>query len=124
MSGLRANKVKENLVKGKIVAVPMGPMNPDLVEHFGPLGFDGIWFEGEHGPVDFNNVSDLTRACDLWGMTPIVRVYQNEPATIYRTLDLGALGICVPHVNTKSEAENVVNATKFAPIGMTGSFTN
>ena len=124
MADLRENKVKQRLAEGKVVAVPMGPMSPELVEHFGPLGFDGLWLEGEHGPVDFDNVSDLTRACDLWGMTSIVRVYQNEPATIYRTLDLGALGICVPHINSKLEAENVVNATKFAPIGMRGSFTS
>ena len=124
MADLRENKVKKRLTEGKVVAVPMGPMSPELVEHFGPLGFDGLWFEGEHGPVDFDNVSDLTRACDLWGMTSIVRVYQNEPATIYRTLDLGALGICVPHINSKLEAKNVVNATKFAPIGMRGSFTS
>ena len=124
MADLRENKVKQRLAEGKVVAVPMGPMSPELVEHFGPLGFDGLWFEGEHGPVDFDKVSDLPRACDLWGMTSIVRVYQNEPATIYRTLDLGALGICVPHINSKLEAKNVVNATKFAPIGMRGSFTS
>lgn len=124
MTDLRVNKVKESLSEGKVVAVPMGPVSSELIEHFGPLGFDAIWLEGEHGPVDFDNIPDLTRACDLWGMTPIVRVYQNEPAVIYRSLDLGALGICVPHINTKSEAEAVVQASKFAPIGMRGSFTS
>ena len=124
MAELRSNKVKESLSAGKIVTVPMGPMSSELIEHFGPLGVDGLWLEGEHGPVDFDNIPDLTRACDLWGMTPIVRVYQNEPAVIYRTMDLGALGICVPHINTKEEAQAVVEATKFAPIGMRGSFTS
>ena len=124
MAELRSNKVKDSLSEGRIVTVPMGPMSPELIEHFGPLGFDALWLEGEHGPVDFDNIPDLTRACDLWGMTPIVRVHQNEPAVIYRSMDLGALGICVPHINTKVEAQEVVNATKFAPIGMRGSFTS
>ena len=124
MAELRSNKVKDSLSEGRIVTVPMGPMRPELIEHFGPLGFDALWLEGEHGPVDFDNIPDLTRACDLWEMTPIVRVYQNEPAVIYRSMDLGALGICVPHINTKVEAQEVVNATKFAPIGMRGSFTS
>ena len=124
MTELRVNKVKQSLAESKVVTVPMGPMSPELIEHFGPLGFDALWLEGEHGPVDFDNIPDLTRACDLWEMTPIVRVYQNEPAVIYRTLDLGAMGVCVPHINTKSEAEAVVQASKFAPMGMRGSFTS
>ncbi|MEC8912804.1 MAG: aldolase/citrate lyase family protein, partial [Chloroflexota bacterium] len=124
MSNLRQNKAKKNLSDGKIVSVPMGPMNGDLIEHFGPLGFDAMWLEGEHGPVDFNNIPDLTRACDLWDMTPIVRVHQNEPATIYRTFDLGAQAITVPHINTKEEALSVVDSGKFAPIGNRGSFTS
>ena len=107
MAELRPNKAKRNLSDGKIVSVPMGPLNGDLIEHFGPLGFDAIWLEGEHGPVDFNNIPDLTRACDVSGLSSIVRVHQNEPAVIYRTFDLGAQGVTVPHINTKQEAEAV-----------------
>ena len=124
MVELRENKIKNNLNRGEVVAIPMGPLNGDIIEHFGPLGFDGIWLEGEHGPVDFNNIPDLTRACDLWNMSPIVRVHQNEPGVIYRTFDLGAQGVAIPHVNTKIEAQAVVSASKFGPIGMRGSATS
>src|SRR5204863_6554418 len=48
----------------------------------------------------------------------------NDYATIYRTLDRGAQGICVPHVNTRAEAEAVVEAAKFAPLGRRGMFTS
>ena len=34
------------------------------------------------------------------------------------------MGICVPHVNTKAEAQNVVDGAKFAPIGHRGMFTS
>ena len=124
MAELRPNNVKIKLNAGDVVAVPLGPLSGDLIEHFGPLGFDALWLEGEHGPVDFNNVPDLTRACDLWGISPIVRVHQNEPGVIYRTLDLGAQGIVVPHVDSKEEALAVVDAGKFAPLGHRGSFTS
>ena len=43
---------------------------------------------------------------------------------IYRALDRGAQGIVVPHVNTRAEAESVVEAAKFAPIGKRGMFTS
>ena len=99
MVDIRQNKVKKALSDGKTVTIPMGPFSSDIIEYFGQLGYPGIWLEGEHGPVDFNNIPDLTRACDLWEMTSIVRVHQNEPGVIYRTLDLGAMTITVPHVN-------------------------
>jgi 4-hydroxy-2-oxoheptanedioate aldolase len=57
-------------------------------------------------------------------MTSVVRVMDNDYATIYRTLDRGAQGIVVPHVNTRAEAEAVVAAGKFAPLGKRGMFTS
>ena len=75
----------------------------------------GYFLEGEHGNVDPANLSNYTRACDIIGATPIVRINQNDQGVIYRTLDLGALGIVVPHVNNKEEAENVVEGGKFYP---------
>ncbi len=39
----------------------------------------------------------------------------NDYATIYRTLDRGAQGIVVPHVNTRREALAVVEASELRP---------
>ena len=65
----------------------------------------------------------LTRACDIWGMTSVVRVNHNEQGLIYRTLDRGAQAIVVPHVNTRAEAESLVQGGKFAPLGKRGLYT-
>ncbi len=124
MRELRVNLTKQKLHNHEIVKVPLGPFSSDLIEHFATLNIDGIWLEGEHGPVDFSNIPDLSRACDLSNLTPIVRVHQNDPGVIYRTLDLGAQGIVVPHVNSREEALAVVDASKFHPIGHRGSFTS
>ena len=120
----RPNRVKEKLASGQSVCCVSGLTDPEDIDRFGPAGFDAIWLEGEHGAVDFGDIGDLTRACDLWGMTSITRVNQNNQAVIYRTLDRGAQGIVVPHVNTKAEAENVVAGGKFSPIGERGLFTS
>ena len=74
--------------------------------------------------MTFDELGNLTRACDLWGMTSLVRVNRNDQTLIYRTLDRGAQGIVVPHVNTREEAENVVAGGRFAPIGQRGMFTS
>jgi 4-hydroxy-2-oxoheptanedioate aldolase len=124
MSSIRPNRVKQKLAAGEVAIVLGGVNDADTIDQLGPLGFDGFWLEGEHGPVDFADIADLTRACDLWGATSIVRVHQNEYGVIYRTLDRGAMGVVVPHVNTRAEAENVVEAGKFAPIGKRGMFTS
>lgn len=123
MVELRRNVAKHKLTDGGIVSVALGPMSGDLIEYFGLMDFDAIWLEGEHGPVDYGDISDLTRACDLWGKSSLMRVNQHDPGVIYRTLDVGAQGIAVPHVNTAEEALAVVDAAKFGPIGHRGSAT-
>ena len=121
---IRPNKVKQRLAAGQVATILSGTNDPDLIDQLGPLGADGIWLEGEHGGVDFADLGNLTRACDLWGTTSVVRVMDNDYATIYRTLDRGAQGIVVPHVNTGAEAQAVVDAAKFAPLGKRGMFTS
>jgi len=121
---IRPNKVKQKLAAGQVATILSGSNDPDLIDQLGTLGADGIWLEGEHGGVDYADLGNLTRACDLWGVTSVVRVMDNDYATIYRTLDRGAQGIVVPHVNTRAEAEAVVEAAKFAPVGKRGMFTS
>ena len=121
---IRPNRVKQRLAAGHVATILAGTNEPDLIDQLGPLGADGIWLEGEHGGVDYADLGNLTRACDLWGVTSVVRVMDNDYATIYRTLDRGAQGIVVPHVNTGAEARAVVDAAKFAPLGKRGMFTS
>ncbi|MBM4437807.1 MAG: hypothetical protein FJ029_11370 [Actinobacteria bacterium] len=117
---MRTNRAKQKLARGEVVTALGGFMTPDVVDFLGPAGFDVIWLEGEHGPLDYSLIPDLTRACDLWGMTSLVRVNRNVPGIIYRSLDLGAQGIAVPHVNTAAEARAVVDAARFYPTGRRG----
>jgi 4-hydroxy-2-oxoheptanedioate aldolase len=121
---IRTNRVKQRLAAGQVATILSGTNDPDLIDQLGPLGADGIWLEGEHGGVDYADLGNLTRACDLWGVASVVRVMDNDYATIYRTLDRGAQGIVVPHVNTRGEAAAVVEAAKFAPLGKRGMFTS
>jgi 4-hydroxy-2-oxoheptanedioate aldolase len=121
---IRSNRVKDKLAAGQIATILAGTNDPDLIDQLGALDVDGIWLEGEHGGVDYADLGNLTRACDLWGKTSVVRVMDNDYATIYRTLDRGAQAIVVPHVNTRAEAQAVVEAAKFAPVGKRGMFTS
>ncbi len=121
---IRPNRVKEKLAAGQIATMVAGTNDPDLIDQLGTLDVDGIWLEGEHGGVDWADLGNLTRACDLWGKTSVVRVMDNDYARIYRTLDRGAQAIVIPHVNSRKEAEAAVEAAKFAPVGKRGMYTS
>ncbi len=121
---MRPNRIKHKLSEGKAAFVLGGVHDPDMIDQLGPMGADGFWLEGEHGPVDYANVTDMTRACDLWGVTSLARIHFNEYGSIYRMLDRGVQGLVMPHVNTRKEAEAFVQAAKFSPVGKRGMFTS
>ena len=122
MPAIRQNKAKQRLQNNQVVTTISGLQNSDVIDFLGPLGFDAAWIEGEHGPVDWGHLGDMTRACDLWGLTSITRVSANEPWLITRTLDLGSMGIVVPHINDRDAAEKAAQSAKYAPLGYRGMF--
>ena len=121
---IRKNRIKQRLKDGKHVIAIENLNNPDLVEQFAPNDPHCFWFEGEHFIANSSNIGDLTRSADLINATSIVRVPRPEYQLIYHALDLGAQGIAVPHVKSKEDAELVVKASKFSPIGQRGMFTS
>ena len=122
MPPIRTNRAKEKLQQGQVVTTISGLQNSEIIDFLGPLGFDAAWIECEHGPVDWDALGDMTRACDLWGMTSITRVNANDPGLITRTLDRGSMGIVVPHVNSREAAEQAAQSAKYAPVGYRGMF--
>lgn len=118
------NRVKKKLAAGDI-AIALGghSVSGDTIDFCGPLGFDGYWIEGEHGPVTWDRIGDLSRACDLWNMASIMRIHSHEAGVITRVLDLGVSGIVVPHVNTKAQAQHVADSARFAPLGKRGMYS-
>ena len=122
MASIRVNKAKQKLQNGEVITVISGLQSSDIIDFLGPMGFDAAWIETEHGSVDWETLGDMTRACDLWGMTSITRVNSNDPGLITRTLDRGSMGIVVPHVNTREAAEEAAQSTKYSPLGYRGMF--
>ena len=122
MPPIRPNRAKQKLQQGGIVTTISGLQDSDIIDFLGPMGFDAAWIECEHGPVDWDALGDLTRACDLWGLTSITRVNANDPGLITRTLDRGSMGIVVPHVNSREAAEQAAQSAKYAPLGYRGMF--
>ena len=119
---MRSNQAKAKLRQGNVVTVVSGHGDTDMIDYLGQFGLDGIWLEGEHGPLSWQHIGDMSRACDLWGMTSVTRINKNDAGMIMRTFDRGSMGVVVPHVSTREEAEQVVQAAKYAPLGSRGMY--
>lgn len=116
------NGLRKKMQSGRAVGIVSGHHNPDMVDYLGQFGLDGVWIETEHGPVDWDEIGDFSRACDLWGMASIVRIPVGEPWVITRVLDRGASGFVVPHVSTAKYAREIAEASRFAPLGLRGMY--
>ncbi len=80
-------------------------------------GFDALYVDMEHSPVSFETASAICIAAVGAGVTPLVRVPGHSSSDISRVLDGGAQGVIVPHVDTREQAQAVVRAARFAPLG-------
>lgn len=80
-------------------------------------GFDAIYVDMEHSPVSLETTSMLCAASIGVGVTPLVRVPSLDAHWISRVLDGGAQGVILPHVSTPAEAQAIVSAARFPPIG-------
>ena len=81
------------------------------------VGYDYVCIDNQHGINDYQQTVALAQAVVLGGGTPICRVPWNEPGIIGKMLDGGIEGIIVPMVNTVAEAQAVVRAGRYAPVG-------
>lgn len=80
-------------------------------------GFDWITVELEHTPTTFETAALCYAMIVAGGTVPLARVPVNSVENIKRVLDTGAWGVIVPMVSSRAEAEAVVAAAKFPPLG-------
>jgi 2-keto-3-deoxy-L-rhamnonate aldolase RhmA len=59
----------------------------------------------------------MAMAAEASGVTAIARPVSRSAEHILQVLDRGVMGVQVPHVNTATEAREVVAAVKFHPLG-------
>lgn len=113
------SRFKTALAAGEtLFGVLCGTGSAQIVELSGWLGFDFVLVDMEHGDgLDVGAVLPLIRAADVTGADTIVRVPRFDAGIIQNLLDYGAAGICVPHVQTREDAELAVRATKYPPDG-------
>lgn len=121
---LLSNPLVERLRKGELGLTLMirHARTVDIALAAKTCGFDGLFFDLQHGVIPEQEISQMAVAAMNVGVTPIVRVPEKDYAAALRMLDNGALGIVMPEVTTAEDARMSVAACKFPPVGNRGAF--
>ena len=100
---------------GTIISLPA----PELAEIASEAGFDWLFLDMEHGPLEPAALVRLIQAV-RGACAPVARVPENEEMWIKKALDAGAAGVIIPRVNSAGEAAKAVHWSKFPPEGGRG----
>ena len=86
---------------------------PELCELYADLGYDWLFIDAEHTPMEAAHIQRLLQAAHE---TPcVVRLGTDSPSAIAKALDIGAAGVMVAQVNTAEQTRRIVSAAKYAP---------
>jgi 4-hydroxy-2-oxoheptanedioate aldolase len=113
------NVAREKLEQGQLslgVGIRM-TRSVEIAKAMAVAGFDWLFLDMEHGVMSLEACAQIAIAALDAGIAPIARVPNGEYAIATRALDNGVLGIVVPHVDTATEAREVVNRLKYPPMG-------
>ena len=115
---MRANTVKQKLLRGEpSIGAEVGLGSVLSAEMLSRVGFDYVVVDLQHGAWTETSVMHAFRAIALGTALPMARVRSNDFGLIGRLLDIGAMGVIVPLVNSVEDAENAVLAARYPPLG-------
>lgn len=80
-------------------------------------GVDGLWTDMEHVANDWSVIEKQILAAKVYDVDVIVRVARGGYSDYIRPLESDAAGVMVPHVMSLDDARQLVNTTKFHPLG-------
>jgi len=81
---------------------------------------DFIIYDTEHSGIGIEKIKEMSSYCYGLDLYPIVRVNGKEYNSIAPFLDAGAKGIMVPNIKNAKEAKNIVEFSKYRPLGKRG----
>ena len=87
-------------------------------------GAEFILYDMEHSGVGFETMKAQFAFCRGLDLVPLVRVPSGDYHHIARALDIGAMGIMVPMVETAEQAKAIVDCTRYPPAGRRGAAFN
>ena len=114
----RAENLREKMRSGKLVKGFFLTMaDPMVSEIAGYCGYDYVWIDAEHGPLDRQEIFHHIVAAQGSGCAAIVRVPGVDRNMLKAILDMGPDGIIFPFVNNAEIAKEIVRACSYPDFG-------
>jgi len=122
MTDMLRSTVKDKLARGAIVSSMTVRLVPsvEIVQVIKSAGFDSFYIDLEHSPLTIETTNQIATTALAAGIDCLARVPANTPDYISRVLDGGCMGVIAPGVASAAEAQAVVDAAKYAPVGARG----
>ena len=105
-------------MRGAMVFEFFSPGIPIILKN---AGCEFIIFDMEHGGLSLEQFKTLSIISNANKIAPFLRIPEINYNYIARALDLGALGVMVPMVNTPDDAIKIVQSSKYPPKGKRGA---
>lgn len=117
------NTVKQKLAAGEAAfgSMVFEFFTPGIARLCANAGAEFVMYCMEHTGAGFETLKPQFALCRAIGVTPLVRVPATEYHFVARALDVGALGVMVPLVDTAEQAERIVSFTRYPPNGRRGA---
>jgi 4-hydroxy-2-oxoheptanedioate aldolase len=109
--------LKDRWGSGPVLGAWMFLREPMTAEAAARAGYDYVVVDMQHGIASESEMLAMIQATEAAGAIPVVRVAHNDPTSIGRALDAGALAVIVPMVNDPESAAAAVAACRYAPEG-------
>ncbi len=94
--------------------------NPYTAEICARAGYDWMLFDGEHAPNTLQTLMAQLQAVAPFPVEPVARPPIGEAHVIKQYLDIGFRTLLIPMVESAAQAERLVAATRFPPVGIRG----
>lgn len=119
---MKPNALWENINQGSAVYGTMMQVIPwpSAGTLMALAGCDFLFFDMEHGPFNMETIATQVQITRLSGVTALVRLPNDEYHLMARVLDAGAQGIMIPRIENKQQVENIIECTKYPPLGDRG----
>ena len=115
---MKINTAKRKMLEGKpAIGASLTLGSPQTGEILSNMDFDYILVDCQHGLFDERLAAEAFRHIALGPSIPMARVRNNNFGDIGRLLDMGAMGIVVPMVETVEQAQTAALASRYPPSG-------
>ena len=119
---MMTNSLKQKLKRGNTVFGQMilELFTPGVAYMLANAGLEFVLYDMEHGRCDLNALSGLINSARAANIAPLVRVPDLACSPLSRSLDIGAVGVMVPRVETGEQMRDIVSQLRYPPEGRRG----